>query len=272
MKLPLLLNGVALTLATAEGVLGGTVWPAAAALCRHLSRHRTLLLSSRPSCVELGSGTGAVGLYAAGLGFQVTLTEHKPPLSAVMNDVAYNVDGTLDSDIFLQNGATKSDRLINLLQTNLDHNAALFSILPKIQELDWTNNQQATQLLQELTTSTNTNTTPKQGFDLILASDVTYQSQVHSDLAATISRLLLKPSNDDGIVAGKCLVSHQQRIMSIRSIDYQRQSFQEAIEHEGLAITNESHELVVDDDDDHYKTHKISILTVEHADFCEERR
>jgi hypothetical protein len=204
-----------------------------------------------------------VGLYAAGLGFQVTLTEHKPPLSAAMNGVAHNVDGTLDSNFFLHDGATKSDRLINLLQTNLDQNAALFSILPKIQELDWTNSKQANQLLQESTTTT---TAPKEGFDLILASDVTYQSQVHSDLAATIARLLLQPNHDDGIAAGKCLVSRQERILSLRGFDYQRQSFQEAIENEGLAITNESHELVVDDDDHYQTAHKISILTVEHAD------
>jgi predicted nicotinamide N-methyase len=55
----------------AEQTTGGQVWPAARALVRHLQ-------SRAPSgrCLELGSGTGAVGLYAAGLGASmVVLTD-----------------------------------------------------------------------------------------------------------------------------------------------------------------------------------------------------
>ena len=54
--------------------VGGTVWPCAAALCRWLSQHADDMKGV--SVLELGSGTGAVGLFAAALGpSRVLLTD-----------------------------------------------------------------------------------------------------------------------------------------------------------------------------------------------------
>ena len=74
--LPALPNGVQLTLSApgwGRGVgTGGAVWPAAGALCRCLRDERLDGLS----VLELGTGTGAVGLFAAGCGARsVVLTD-----------------------------------------------------------------------------------------------------------------------------------------------------------------------------------------------------
>ena len=59
--------------------VGGTVWPAAASLCRWLRDHEMV---AGASVLELGGGTGVVGLYAAGLGArQVCLTDGKEGLT-----------------------------------------------------------------------------------------------------------------------------------------------------------------------------------------------
>ena len=76
MMLPALPNGGHLTLEApgwGRGVgTGGTVWPAAGALCRCLRDEGLDGLS----VLELGTGTGAVGLFAAGCGARsVVLTD-----------------------------------------------------------------------------------------------------------------------------------------------------------------------------------------------------
>ena len=45
---------------------GSTVWPAAAAFCRWLTENSDEICGSH--VLELGSGTGGVGIFAAGLG------------------------------------------------------------------------------------------------------------------------------------------------------------------------------------------------------------
>lgn len=57
--------------------VGGEVWPAASALCEWLGNHSAEVCGSR--ILELGSGTGACGLYAAALGAaSVQLTDGGP--------------------------------------------------------------------------------------------------------------------------------------------------------------------------------------------------
>lgn len=72
MELPKLPSGVSLQLsatgiigATAGVGLGGKLWPCAAALCGWLRSEDGI---EGASVLELGCGTGAVGLYSAGLG------------------------------------------------------------------------------------------------------------------------------------------------------------------------------------------------------------
>ena len=60
-----------------EDLTGLVVWPISASLCRFLHRH-PLLVRGR-SVLELGSGTGLVGLVAASLGAQCVLTDSSEP-------------------------------------------------------------------------------------------------------------------------------------------------------------------------------------------------
>ena len=72
---PLLSTGKALELQTVDGPIGGRVWEAAPRLCRWMAADAPTLLRGR-TVLELGSGTGVCGLYAASLGAaKVTLTD-----------------------------------------------------------------------------------------------------------------------------------------------------------------------------------------------------
>ena len=87
--LPPLPTGLQLKLATRsfEDVgVGGRVWASAPVLCEWLSEH----VEPGDAVLELGSGTGAVGLYAAALGAsRVVLTDGGPP--ALLELLAANV-------------------------------------------------------------------------------------------------------------------------------------------------------------------------------------
>ena len=65
--------------------VGGTVWPAAASLCAWLREHAADVAGA--SVLELGSGTGACGLYAAALGARrVVLTDGREGLRPLQED------------------------------------------------------------------------------------------------------------------------------------------------------------------------------------------
>ena len=65
--------------------VGGTVWPAAASLCAWLREHAVDVAGA--SVLELGSGTGACGLYAAALGAtRVVLTDGREGLRPLQED------------------------------------------------------------------------------------------------------------------------------------------------------------------------------------------
>jgi Lysine methyltransferase len=284
MKLPLLPNGAALKLTQADGVLGGRIWPAARALCEFVStfqfqQQQQQQDTSKLDCLELGAGTGGVGLYvAAALGCKVTLTEHRPPKISVMSSVPYAVDGTLEYTDF---HAEPSDRLLHLLQWNVDQNVELFfannnnNNVPRVMELDWNNKSHS----QHVVVASKT----QRGFDLILASDVTYEVSLHQSLADTIASLLLRPehldsrdnnkdstniipllqsssSSSSSSVIPKCLVSHQERLRNLGGQDWQLAEFERALLQAGLVpVQIWSHPVA-----DGSKIHKVSILQIQH--------
>lgn len=264
MKLPVIPNngGGSLTISRADGVLGGAIWPAASALCQYLltmttsTRSTPAAISSVRHCVELGSGTGAVGLYAAALGLPVTLTEHRIPLISAMTSLPYSVDGSLEVDEFFGANARRSNRLLDLLQNNVDRNMSFFKHTPKVKELDWNNVEHAKQIVSS------------SPVDLILASDVTYSLQLHEALAATISCLLANTNNDSNDndeseeFQAKCIVSHEERLVNLRgNEDLQLTSFQQALIKEGLTITASHPFPVVSNGGG--KPHKVSILEIQ---------
>ena len=91
-----------------ESGVGGEVWPAAEFLCRWMREHADEVEGSR--VLELGTGTGACGIYAAALGVSVLLTD----------------------------GGSSS--LLELCSTNVAANAHLFadeSAKAEVQQLRW---------------------------------------------------------------------------------------------------------------------------------------
>jgi hypothetical protein len=267
---------VELTLTTVDGVLGGKLWPAAVALVQYLSSSTVYggsnnkddscqqSQSSQSCCLELGSGTGAVGLYAAAAGWfrgGVTVTEHCPPTVSVMSSVPYSVDGILEDTTTsseMKVLSKRSTRLIDLLQENVNANSHLFGgNPPNVEPLDWTKPSDI-ERLRSLSPNS-------QGYDVLLGSDVTYVSQLHGELAQTISRTLKS--------TGTCWISHQERLRSLHlSRDYQLQSFEEELTKADLQIVETIPFPIQEDNSESLlfrirpttKTHKVSILKVQH--------
>ena len=85
--------------------LGGRLWPSAAAMCRWLRSSGV----QGQHVLELGCGTGAVGLYAAALGA---------------------------SSVTLTDGGSES--LLNMVQANVERNRALVDLTRiKIAQFEW---------------------------------------------------------------------------------------------------------------------------------------
>ncbi len=99
-----------------RGLFGGTVWPAAHTLCMFLFENQQSLNLNRAKCVEVGSGTGAVGPFAAGLGASVVLTDCRPPPDSAM----YTTDGRSDLP------ADGSAAILELLEENVKANKDSF--------------------------------------------------------------------------------------------------------------------------------------------------
>ena len=206
LRLPKLPSGDDLQLKLADGVLGGAVWPSAIALSNYLSdHHSSWLRRSNPLAAELGSGTGAVGLFAAALGARIVLTDVGPLTAA-------GYGGTV--------------RLLQLLRENVHANRALLGESAEVQvaEVDWAQKAHAAAIRQAHAPD---------GFDLVLASDVIYQSSAHAPLANTISRLLCP-------AGGVAFVAHEPRMFAGAQLvhpgasDVQFISFQHAAHEAGL--------------------------------------
>lgn len=233
-ELPLRIN-------SAEGsrLIGGEVYPMAAALCRHLAEARHAhALASGVDVLELGSGTGAVGLFAAGLGARVTLSD-KEVARFALEPVAYATDGSIE----LADGT--SDALLRNLRRNVAANRELLRHEPHVAELDWTDAEQVARAVRESPTG--------EGFALVLGSDVTYEIATHTYLARTISSLLRRRGAEIGKSAaaadreasreggaagagGVALLAHEQRRTSLSGADPQLESFVAAARDAGLQV------------------------------------
>ena len=230
MGLPRLPSGQSLQLKTCHtsGILGASLWPAAAPLCHHLLQHRDELQLHEKRCMELGAGTGAVGLFAAALGCpSVVLTDCRPLPDAAM----YTTDtGNSHLDAVLPSEG--SDAILQLLKENVKLNRNLFvhNNVPRVMELDWTNSSHLQHVLQSLQqpTGPHTSSSTKDGFDLILCSDVTHFSAMHQPLASTIKGLLGK--------TGACLLSHQERLLDKNGRDKPLEDFVTAAQETGLEV------------------------------------
>jgi predicted nicotinamide N-methyase len=218
LRLPALPSGRRIHLALEHGIIGGAVWPSAVALSEYLQTKSKWLLQTNPLTVELGAGTGAVGLYAAALGARVVLTD-VGPLTAT--------------------GYGGTTRLLRLLKENADANSELFREgggAAHVAELDWGQQKAHAEAIKRAHAP--------DGFELLLASDVIYQASGHAvtPLASVMARLLRKddgfgliaytPRYADGVSSGVC--------------DTQLATFQRAAQGAGLAM-EEVHQTSVAD-------------------------
>ena len=283
MKLPLLPNGASVHIdQLALGVVGGTVWPAAKTLCEHLleSKKPRSLPGTQPqetsAVVEVGSGTGAVGIFAAAAftDWKVTLTEHRPPVEAVISSVPYLPDGTLDSTIIPTEDYPEderpprrtSDRLLRLIHDNLDRNRAFFrdpDAAPNIMELDWTRPEHIEQVKAASFMASKNG-----GFDIVLASDVTYQSVLHDALANTMVRLMRTDDSQNKCGSSlaspaTCLVAHQERVLNHKGQDCQLISFEKAAKRVGLSVFQRHEKTVLDD---FGQEQRVAILELRRSD------
>lgn len=149
--LPPLPSGRRLEITTATAVgIGGRIWESASVLCNHLVASEDL---EGKRVIELGSGTGAVGLFASGLG------AHRCLLT----------DG--------------HEGMVDLIERNIERNddvaSPLGTTIVKAAQLQW--GTQHAQLDDD------------DAFDVILGADLTYDDDAHDVLATTLRTLLSTP-------------------------------------------------------------------------------
>ena len=146
----MLSTGETLSLQTLDDVIGGRVWEAASTLCRWLESEQSALRNT--NVLELGSGTGVCGLYAASLGCRsVVLTDGGPPV------------------------------VLELLEGNIMRNrlrvtkAAGGPVEIRSKELRWGKEVEEEAM---------------KGIRWVIGSDLTYDDDLHEALCTTLHRLL----------------------------------------------------------------------------------
>ena len=199
---------------TDGSVIGGSIYPMAAGLCHHLLGHaESLDFDSGPSTIELGAGTGAVGVFAAALGGRCVLTD-KQIARAAAQPVSYSADGLMD----VLPGSTNV--LLELLQGNVDDNQRSAAHPMRVMPMDW---MDPTAVIHVAEASPN-----GRGFELVLGSDISYEHASHGALAAAIERLLRRPTSERE--GGLALIAHETRLTDGHGTDIQLESFVRAAE------------------------------------------
>ena len=143
---------------------GIRIWEAAPVLIQYLERHRARLLTGR-SLLDVGAGTGAVGIAAAAFGAR----------HAVLSDA----DTT--TTIAQRAGGYSSKSSLELLAENVELNGAGAQKLISVAPLQWGNQAHIDSLREQYPS----------GFDVIVASDTLYYEpeSTYAELAVTIRSL-----------------------------------------------------------------------------------
>lgn len=206
------------SVASNNTIVGGEVYPMAAALSHRLSLNHRAGLALGPATLELGAGTGAVGLYAAALGARCTLTDKKIARAALQPQ-SYGGEGNVEVI-----GGT-SDIIIDMLRRNASNNAAHFAHQPRVRTMDWSDSADIA--------SAHAASPNGAGFDLILGSDITYSSAAHETLVSAIARLLRPGDEGSPSIA---LIAHDSRRRDVWGVDVQLRSFEDAALACGLRV------------------------------------
>jgi predicted nicotinamide N-methyase len=201
-------DGRLLLLCTVSLGSGGVVWQAAKLLCRWQCSVAHDIRGSR--VLELGCGTGCVGLFAAALGAsRVLLTDDERPA------------------------------LLELARSNCQINAALYPTASvDVQPLVWgsSSSSSSNRSTAEAAAASATNDAE---WDFVLGSDLTYGSHVRRLLCQTVRQLLLPPLRCDAGTPRRqtrrprVILSHEER----PETDGRLASLIEVASEHGLRIT-----------------------------------
>ena len=203
--LPTLPDGKQLALASgrlAECDTGGTFWSCAPVLCRWLKREAAGVCAS--SVLELGCGTGAVGLYAAGLGARsVVMTDGGPPA------------------------------VLELARANEAANRQMWRAqqLVEVRPLAWGEAPAAT---GEGGEGEGGDDVLGGAYDWVLGSDVTYSQGAHAPLCATIADVLSRAAAAGR--ATRAVLAHEHRVSDDDAADVRLEHFQKAAAAAGLSV------------------------------------
>ena len=197
--LPALPGGGALTLATgslSDCDTGGRLWSSAHVLCRWQKGAAEQIAGSE--VLELGCGTGGVGLFAAGLGARrVVLTDGGP------------------------------DAVLELARANAGTNEHMWGGETRVEVLPYAWGEPLAQPI-----------VPEAGghrFKWVFGSDVTYSAGAHALLCATIKQLL---SQQHGAADGcRVVLAHEHRVTSPDVPDEKFSSLVAEAERAGLGVT-----------------------------------
>ena len=168
-----------------------------------------------------------MGLFAAALGAEATLSDMRPLNSATLA-VSYSADGGRDEIV----GQTSS--LLNLLLSNAEANSRMFQHKPTVIELDWNIDAHVGMAFKDSPLGN--------GFSLILGSDITHTASSTScvRLAFAISQLLWRPriGTAHEAAGGIALIAHEARSANPLQVDRYQADFEAAARAVGLLATS----------------------------------
>ena len=188
-------------LALSPTPVGAQVWPSAAFLCQHLD----MLPLAGTTVVELGSGTGVVGIHAATRGARlVVLTDHTD--DTVVQDASRataTVSFAPDGELSCVDPGNRPDMVMDVLRQNVEqhlHTKAQREVMSShpgvvVRELDWFQPEHADSIVAEFGP-----------IDYVIGSDLTYMQGSYDAPVSTIVRLHSKPAYHT-----ETLLAHQER-------------------------------------------------------------
>ncbi|KAJ3328540.1 Methyltransferase-like protein 21D [Blyttiomyces sp. JEL0837] len=149
---------------------GLTLWDASLIASKYLERHALKYFSNPQRIIELGSGTGILGLVAAKL----------------ISSQSKSKSSTTESTLVL----TDLPDVIPLLQKNVDafHNENTDGLKIKVSPLTWGGPNLESEI-GGLTDPSTTTTSNQHTFDLILLSDCVYEPTQFQSLVSTMAKL-----------------------------------------------------------------------------------